>query len=126
MKSLKNLQLEKDGRAEDKAVASARLDQKVRETEHGERTKWEGELGRQLELLRRELSERLQKERQDSLAELNRQKLAEMTAAKKAWQEALNKASEQIAQAKLEIERLQREKTDELNSMRYFLAQAFY
>ena len=46
-----------------------------------------------------------------------------MTAAKKAWQEALNKASEQIAQSKSEIDRLQREKNDELNSLRYFSAQ---
>merc|ERR1711892_1143322 len=116
--SLLKLQLEKEARHEDQTVAAARLEQKVRETQHAERAKWEGELGRQLELLRRELSERLTKERQDALGELHRQKQAEISAAKKAWQEALNTASEQVAQAKADVDRVLREKSNELNQLR--------
>ena len=58
------------------------------------------------------------KERQDALGELHRQKQAEMSAAKKAWQEALNTASEQVAQAKADVDRVLREKSDELNQLR--------
>ena len=94
------------------------MDQKVREAHHAERTKWEGELGRQLELLRRELSERLTRERQEQLAELSRQKMAEMSAAKKAWQDALNKTSEQLAHLKADADRAMREKNDEINNIR--------
>ena len=58
------------------------------------------------------------KERQDALSELHRQKQAEISAAKKAWQDALNKASEQLAQAKADVDRVSREKNDEINQLR--------
>ena len=41
-----------------------------------------------------------------------------MNAAKKAWQDALNKASEQLAQAKADVDRVSREKNDEINQLR--------
>lgn len=85
-------------------VRRLREEKVQREAQVAERTKWEKELVRQLEILRNDLSQRLQKERADAVALVQGEKRDELAAARKGWESSLSRLAEEMSQLKSEHE----------------------
>lgn len=120
----RELDTEKSSRAEAEALQEMRSQKAVRDAAHGERAKGNAEMARQLELLRRQITERLQKEHTAELDEIRRQKMDEMAATRRGWQEALDKMAAQNAQYKALLEEGQNGKMKELKQLRDQLDEA--
>lgn len=102
----------------EEAVKKLREDKIFREATQAERLKWEAELGKQLEILRRDLSSRLQKEREIAIENLMKQKNEEIAASKRGLQDSIQKMASQNAKLKLDLSQIEKDNNSELNRIR--------